>query len=267
MYDNISGTITINDVGSYEIDWWVSIESVVDSNNSVFRLAFNDNQSVYTNTPIKTGSTSGTNIITVTTAPVSFQLRNEYDIGIYLSNLVPIKSNLRILELSNIDSSSNCFMYNQYINILEQLVQRYQGQNVRIYISNGQLEGTLDSLFKSPSAYTSGLILIIIGGITYAVNAATMPAIQILGVDYDETITFLDLPDPFVQNCENIQLPTFAGYMGVGDNVTISASIGVAITGNVYVSQPGVTVLTETGSSNPTFVISSSILIMTKNGI
>jgi BclB C-terminal domain-containing protein len=99
-YDNVTGIITLQEAGKYELDWWVATQSTSPV-GAVLTLISSQGDSIIGNSPIKTGEVVGIGIIEVITAPVTVELRNDSSATIFCSPVVPVKASLAVIGSDN----------------------------------------------------------------------------------------------------------------------------------------------------------------------
>ncbi|MDF2653720.1 MAG: hypothetical protein K0R19_194, partial [Bacillota bacterium] len=75
-YNPVTGVITFNEAGRYEINWWVATQSSQSVTGASFALTSSQGDTLIGNSPIKTGEVTGFGIIEVVAAPVTLSLVN-----------------------------------------------------------------------------------------------------------------------------------------------------------------------------------------------
>lgn len=262
-YDSTTGIITISENGTYVIDFWVSTQSST-SSNIIFSLNSNSVEVMSGNSPIKTGTTSGTYIFEVISAPITLVLQNSSDDTVFFSTTVPVKASLRLFSIITASAdASRCFERSQLVNVLTQIVDLYPGAEIVIY---GTVIGVLpttiiQSLYTAPGSDLAGLLVITDSSVgSVYLNIDEIAAFTLPNSSYNNAITYLTLPDPFIENCETIMVPTIYNALTAGENRALQVSTNFSVSGNVYLNEYGMVVLAPTDGTNPTFVVPSKIL-------
>lgn len=110
-YDNVSGTITLQEPGIYEFVWWVATQASTSNIGASFMLVSSQGDAIIGNSPIITGEVVGNGIIEVTTAPVTVALRNSNNAAIAYSSFVPVKASLTVISQANTAATGNIIPY------------------------------------------------------------------------------------------------------------------------------------------------------------
>ncbi|MGX8700955.1 collagen-like triple helix repeat-containing protein [Caproiciproducens sp.] len=97
-YNPVTGVITFNEAGRYEINWWVTSQSSLSANGTVFALSSSQGDLLEGNSPLKTGEVVGLGIIDVTEAPVTVSLVNASTQVVFYSPMVPLTATLVVIE-------------------------------------------------------------------------------------------------------------------------------------------------------------------------
>ena len=99
-YDNVTGTVTFNEVGEYSVQWWVATETTL--RGAVAYALVSSQYSVIGSSPRKTGQVSGFGIIEVTTPGATMSLVNKAENGTTFSRTALVKASLLITPLESI---------------------------------------------------------------------------------------------------------------------------------------------------------------------
>ncbi len=97
-YNPATGEITFNEEGRYEINWWVTSQSSLSANGTVFALSSSQGDLLEGNSPLKTGEVVGLGIINATAAPVTVSLINASTQVVFYSPMVPLTATLVVIE-------------------------------------------------------------------------------------------------------------------------------------------------------------------------
>jgi hypothetical protein len=97
-YDLNTGFITINEPGTYSINWWVATQASLSTNGAVFAIDSSQGDFIEGNSPIKTGEVYGIAIIEVVSLPITISLKNSSTADIFLSTIVPVTANLVVIK-------------------------------------------------------------------------------------------------------------------------------------------------------------------------
>jgi BclB C-terminal domain-containing protein len=98
VYDPTTGIITINDIGRYAINWFVSTQSSPSNNGVAFALNSDAGHLIIGNAPDKTGEVVGFGVINVASVPMEITLINVSGANVYYASQTPIKASLVIVE-------------------------------------------------------------------------------------------------------------------------------------------------------------------------
>lgn len=248
-YDFLTGEITIMENGLYLVDWYVVTQSATGATNVSFKLVSDQGHGFASNTPYITGNMTGLAILPVANAPLRLQLENTSNAIVYFSHSVPSKSNLRVIQLDNlIPDNARCFALDQFSHVLEQIVNLSPGTEVSIFASRLPVtSGSMQAVYKAPDA--GNVSMLIIGDPPTAININTITALYFPNFAYDESITYLDPPDPFPQNCDTDLIKNIYNYVSVGDNISVTGGINTSASGDVHINEYGIIVFADGESS------------------
>lgn len=249
-YDNTTGVISIHENGIYVIDWCVSVQTTSNSPNVIFKLISDKGHEFDSNSPVKTGNVSGIATLNVDDAPANFSLVNTSNATVFFPNTIIFKANLRVFYLgSSTAGNSRCFALDQFANVLEQVVNIYQGASVSIFSNRlATISGTIGSLYKAPDAVSIPL-LILQNGQPVAFGIDKITILYFPDSVYDDSITYLNPPDPFPQNCDTDFLKDIYNYVEVGDSISVTAGPTTSASGDVHINEYGIIVLTDAAST------------------
>ncbi|HOA34324.1 MAG TPA: hypothetical protein PKO20_07025 [Clostridiales bacterium] len=248
-YSDLSGVVTIEEEGLYLVDWYVVTQSAPGVTSVSFNPVTGDGQVFESNMPTKTGIMSGLAIINVAVLPFTIQLVNQSNTTVYFSNAVGAKANLRIVRLDHlIPDNSRCFAMDQLSFVMKQLADAYSGENIRIFTNIfGVIDNTLYGYYQAPDTSSSPLLLI--SDPLNALNLNHLVALYFFNVPYDESITFLQPPDPFPQNCDTDLIKNIHDFLSVGDNISFLAGPNISGSGDIIKNEYGLLVLGDDTSS------------------
>lgn len=246
-YEIETGIITIYDSGLYIIDWFVSTQTTSTSPSIIFRLNSDTGDSFYSNSINRSSSISGTAIIKIEDVPKEISLINESNAQVFFSSAINTKATLRIVSLNDISAiNDSCYPLNQYGNLMDQLATIYQGAEITIFqTALATLSGILDSVYISPDAGNVPLLIIDSGGTKLAININKITALYFPNSIYDNSIIYLDPPDPNTKICTTDLLKNVHDYISVGDGVSVSLGINTSASGDVTVNEYGIIVFAD----------------------
>lgn len=111
-YDPDTGIITINQRGTFVINWFVTTEATLSTDGIVFSVMSSCGDAIIGNNCRKTGETSGFGIIKVEQEGEAIWLQNKSLAPVLLQPLVPVKASLMLFEVrpgTNIMGSYDTF--------------------------------------------------------------------------------------------------------------------------------------------------------------
>jgi hypothetical protein len=94
-----TGEITVTETGNYYISWWITVDGSTANPFITFSLEVDSNVHSNTSTPLLTSQLSGSELVTISTAPAVITLVNVTGNTIFLSQL-DNQANLVILKIS-----------------------------------------------------------------------------------------------------------------------------------------------------------------------
>ena len=97
-YNPATGVITMNQVGTFIINWFVAVEATLSETGTVFALISSGGQDIVGNSCRKTGEASGFGIVNVEAVGETVSLVNTSTDPIALQPIVPIKASLIVFE-------------------------------------------------------------------------------------------------------------------------------------------------------------------------
>lgn len=103
-YDNTTGEISINQIGTFVAQWFVAVQSCTSTVGSIFSLSVSGGGSILGNSPIRTGETVGFSLIRVNSTPVTISLVNESSAEVWYSDITPIKSSFLVFRGSGLEN-------------------------------------------------------------------------------------------------------------------------------------------------------------------
>lgn len=244
-YNDTTGVVTISENGLYMVDWWAAIQATAGSPSAIFKLISDKGHVFDSNSSNKTGVMSGIAVFNVDDAPINFSLVNLSNSAVFFPNTVISKANLRVFSLnSDIADNSRCFALDQFAHVLEQIVTIYQGASVSIFSNRlATVTGTINSLYKAPDA--GSIPLLILGDEQVAFNIDKIAILYFPNSVYDDSITYLNPPDPFPQNCDTDLIRNIYNYVAVGDSISITTGPTTSASGDVYINEYGIIVFAD----------------------
>ncbi|NLM63628.1 MAG: hypothetical protein GX190_04885 [Mollicutes bacterium] len=97
-YDPATGLFTITENGNYYIDWWVAADGSPVAVTIDISLVTSNGIVATASSPILSGQMTGSTIISVTNAPITFRLVNTTGNEIFIGNTT-VKASLSIINL------------------------------------------------------------------------------------------------------------------------------------------------------------------------
>jgi hypothetical protein len=269
-YDNTTGLITIQEAGRYEFDWWVATQTSASTAGAGFVLVSSQGDVIIGNSPIKTGEVVGVGVIDVATAPVTVALRNNSSEAIVYSTIVPVKASLAVIGAEDtMADSTGCFAVRQLANLLQQIAVLYPATPMTLFVEQlATLSGVAIGVYTAPGADEPGL-LIIQGGADYGyVSLSRIAAIYLgEGSVYNPNITYLSPPDPYSPGCDTDYILAVQSSMSIGDQISFGAATNTTGSGEVYINEPGIMVLSDGLGNTPVFIFTPQIRYMVKDSL
>lgn len=261
-YDSSTGVITFNQTGSYSVTWWVATQSSA-SPGTFFALSPSLGNLLAGNSPLKTGTVSGTGVIDVSSPPFTLSLVNSSIETFYYSAQVPLKATLVAVRNGGTVDTMGCFAVAQLAHILSQMITAYSTTTWSVFSSSlASYSGIPLDMYTSPNAAGPGFLRLV------DVNSAyeTLPIAHITaiypgdGTVYDPTFTFLPPPDPLPSGCDTNLITAIQSYLPLGTSVEIRLGPAISASGNIYHNEYGVLVLSDTEGNTPIFIAAPHIL-------
>lgn len=255
-YDSLTGNVTINSNGIYIIDWWVATQASNNNTTITFSLTTSTGDSFGSNSPIRIGIINGNAVLKVDTAPITLWIENSSASTVFLANNVQAKSELRIFNTY----TEECFLINQLANLLSQIVTIYPNANARVLTTmTSEIFATIGSLYISPTTSTvQGLFLNVDGVGQYFANINDILGIELSDSTYDNSISYLPLPDTAQYSCTNnavINLYDYFESIPDAEELIISTGPNAGVQGTIETNQYGIVVLTQPGGASPAFIV------------
>lgn len=267
-YNARTGTITLNTVGIYHIQWWLASRCSLNP-TIVFSIKSSIGDDIKGNSPTRTGVVSGIAVINVSSTPVTVTLTNTTGNEVYFCGKEPVKSMLSVSMEQTSGSSDTMFDFQieQLTNVLRQFITYYQENIISLFVRGMYyVIGTPTSLYSSPSGAPRLFIMTDEGDIQ------AIPLNMITGVyagdgsAYNPNLTYLTPSTPFPLGWDTDVITSIKSYLSVGTPVTVVFSIGNSREGFVYKNEYGILVVTaDMDGAQPTFIPSTeaSIIITT----
>ncbi len=263
-YDNATGGIIFMEPGRYIVNWFIIMQSADYAAGTVFTLSSPDGGTITGNSNTKTGEVVGTGILEVSTVPITFTLQNAGAGNCYFSDDVPVKA-LLVVTQDNLTEPVNarCFAVDQMAHILFQMLNAYSDTTWTVYTESlYAYSGMPLELYTAPNADKPGLLRLIDANNDYeAIPIEHITAIYPGdGTIYDPDFTYLTPPDSISRGCSHDFLASVQSYLPVGTAVTFGLGPAITASGDVYRSEYGVIVLSDTDGNTPIFIPSANIL-------
>lgn len=261
-YDSSTGVIIFKQTGRYLITWWVATQSST-SPGAGFALSPSLGNPLAGNSPLKTGTVSGTGVIDVSSLPFTLSLVNASINTLYYSTQVPLKATLVAVRDGGTADTMGCFAVAQLAYILSQMITAYSTTTWSVYSSSlAVYSGTPLDLYRSPNATGPGLLrLVDVNGNYEALSIAHITAIYPGdGTVYSPTFTFIPSPSPLPAGCDTDLITAVQSYLPLGASVEIRLGPTIAASGNIYRNEYGVLVLSDAAGNTPVFIATPHIL-------
>ncbi|QIB70012.1 hypothetical protein Ami103574_12205 [Aminipila butyrica] len=262
-YDNVTGLVSLNEPGTYEVHWWVATQSSVSGVGVGFELFTSQEAVILGNSPAKIGEVVGMGLIKVETAPATVGLRNSGGGMIYDSAAMPVKASLAVIGQENrTETSMTCFAMRQLANLLEQMITAYGSSTWSVFMNTlPSYSGQPIDLYQAPGAAGPWFLRLLDGGGSYQALAlgnlnAVYPG---EGTVWDPAFTFLPLPEPVPEGCDADAAFGVVSYVPVGTDLSMNMGPNVSASGRVYRNEPGVLVLSDDDGNTPIVVSSLRI--------
>lgn len=165
--------------------------------------------------------------------------------------------------------NAGCFCVQQMRNIIQQLITLYPEDNLIVAMKSGDnVSGRPGLLLPPPNNNpTSGVFqLLNAQGVPQeAVSICRIASIRITSSVYNDAITYLPAPVPAPTTCDADCESAVRSYLPAGTtSASIKAGGQTVAQGTVLINEFGVVVIVDAETSNPTFVSTYKIEIMTK---
>ena len=261
-YDSSTGVITFNQTGSYVITWWVATQSST-SPETVFALSPSLGNTLVGNSPLKTGTVSGTGVIDVAVPPFTLSLINSSLTTFYYSAQVPLKATLIAVRNGGTVDTMGCFAVAQLTHILSQMIAAYSTTTWSVFSTSlASYSGMPLDLYTSPQATGPGLLRLVDANGNYeTLSLAHITAIYPgAGTVYDPAFTFLPPPVPLTPGCDTNLITAIQSYLPLGTSVNIRLGPSVSASGDIYRNEYGVLVLSDTDGNTPIVIATPQIL-------
>ncbi|WP_331655534.1 hypothetical protein, partial [Aminipila sp.] len=87
------------------------------------------------------------------------------------------------------------------------------------------------------------------------------------GSVYEPSITYLTPPDPYSPGCDTDYILAVQSSMSVGDQISFGAATNTTGSGEVYINEPGIMVLSDGLGNTPIFLFTPQIRYMVKDSL
>ena len=133
---------------------------------------------------------------------------------------------------------------------------------------NNNVSGRLGSILPTPNNNPNAGLLQLLntqGVLEEAVSLCRIASIKITSSTYNDSITYLPVPDPTPTGCDANCESTIRVYLPVGtDNVSINSGGQTVANGEIIKSEYGMVVVAGQNNSNPDFVSLCKVEVITK---
>lgn len=231
-YDGVTGVVTFNEVGVYQVNWWVATQSQNGGSGNIFAIRTSQNDDIEGTSATKTGEITGFALIDVTEAGVTMSLVNSSDYTVYAPTTLPVKAGISIVQ-EDVDESIGGGAIIPYASgIVAPLATVIGGlANVSAILGFGWSDtlvgvgGIIDLTLVSNTAFMvprNGTITGISGFMSVAIGVSTTAEITVVGQLYQSTAPdndFTAIPGATVT-----LLPSVTGLISVGDIATATVT-------------------------------------------
>jgi hypothetical protein len=165
--------------------------------------------------------------------------------------------------------STGCFAIRQLANLLEQITVLYPATTMTLFVDQlATLSGVAIEVYTAPSADAPGLLIIQSGSDYGYVSLSRIAAIYLgAGSVYDPNITYLSPPDPYPSGCDTDYILAVQSSMSVGDQISFGAATNTTGSGEVYINEPGIMVISDGLGNTPVFLFTPQIRYMVKDSL
>ncbi|MGF7146157.1 hypothetical protein HNQ56_004621 [Anaerotaenia torta] len=165
--------------------------------------------------------------------------------------------------------STGCFAIRQLANLLEQIAVLYPATTMTLFVDQlATLSGVAIGVYTAPSADEPGLLIIQNGSDYGYVSLSRIAAIYLgAGSVYDPGIAYLTPPDPYSPGCDTDYILAVQSSMSVGDQISFGAATNTTGSGEVYINEPGILVLSDGLGNTPIFIFTPQIRYMVKDSL
>jgi hypothetical protein len=165
--------------------------------------------------------------------------------------------------------STGCFAVRQLANLLEQIAILYPATTMTLFVDQlATLSGVAIGVYTAPGADAPGLLIIQSGSDYGYVSLSRIAAIYLgAGSVYDPNITYLTPPDPYSPGCDTDYILAVQSSMSIGDQISFGAATNTTGSGEVYINEPGIMVLSDGAGNTPVFIFTPQIRYMVKDSL
>ena len=170
---------------------------------------------------------------------------------------------------STIMDSTGCFAVRQLTNLLEQIVTLYPSTSMTVFPEQmATLSGVAIQVYSAPGADGSGLFVIQDGSDYSYISIDRIAGIYLgAGSVYDPSITYLPPPDPYSPGCDTDLILAIQSSMSIGDQITFGTGANTNGSGEVYINEPGIMVISDGSGNTPIFLFTPQLRYMVKDSL
>ncbi|MEA4891762.1 MAG: hypothetical protein VB085_04275 [Peptococcaceae bacterium] len=297
-YSEATADITIMETGRYIVNWWMATQSS-SAAGAAFAISSSQGDLLEGNSPTKTGEVYGGGIIDVPDVPFTLSLINVGTGMMYLSGQVPLQGALVVTqdnasgetgptgptgpqgetgptgpqgetgEAGTMADTAGCFAIRQLANLLGQIALLYPSTTTTLFVDQlATLSGVAIGVYTAPGGNAPGLLIIQSGSDYGYVSLSRIAAIYLGdGSVYDPSITYLTPPEPYSPGCDTDYILAVQSSMSVGDQLSFGAATNTTGSGEVYINEPGIMVLSDGLGNTPVFIFTPQIRYMVKDSL
>lgn len=227
-YDSVSGVVTFNEVGVYQVNWWVATQSQNGGVGNTFAIRTSQTDDIEGTSAIKTGEITGFALINVVEAGVTMSLVNSSNFTVYPPTGLPVKAGISIVQEDVNESIGGGAIIPYASGIVAPLATVVGGlANVSAILGFGWSDvlvgvaGIIDLTLISNTAFMmprDGIITGISGYMSVAVATTTTAQITVVGQLYQSTTP--DNNFTAIAGATVTLSPSVTGLISIGDTAS-----------------------------------------------
>lgn len=165
--------------------------------------------------------------------------------------------------------STQSFAINQLANLLDQIAVLYPTVTMTLFVDQlATLSGVPVGVYTAPGAGGAGLLIIQSGSDYGYVSLSRIAALYLgAGSVYDPGITYLTPPDPYSPGYDTDYVLAVQSSLSIGDQISFGAATNTTGSGEVYINEPGILVLSDGLGNTPIFIFTPQIRYFVKDSL